>query len=129
LASGLCLVPRSSPVPPPERDAVPSVADGAAAVPKAKNVKLAKGETLTSVAKTAGLTASVLAAANGLANPDTVTEGTDLWIPDVHVIASGETLTAIAKKLGVSVADILACNNIPNPDKIYAGDGLVIPSK
>lgn len=108
------------------------------------------GETLRSIADLYGLTVEVLAANNGIVNPNTVYVGQVLLIsppavsavPDtppaedaaaqsgpllVHIVQPGETLFRIAQRYGVAVADLAAANGITDPTLIYAGQQLIIP--
>lgn len=89
-----------------------------------------RGDTLYSIARRYGTTVNAIAAANNIADPNRIQEGTRLLIPVSSVIyrvQPGDTLTSIAARFGVSVQDIVRANNIANPNLILVGQELVIP--
>ncbi|MEJ7845151.1 MAG: LysM peptidoglycan-binding domain-containing M23 family metallopeptidase [Acidimicrobiales bacterium] len=94
------------------------------------------GETASGIARQYGITASALAAANGLADADRLVAGTVLVIPGrataapaatSHVIARGETLQVIARRYGTSVTALVQANRVTNPNLIVAGRTITIP--
>lgn len=100
------------------------------------------GETLSSIAQRYGVSASALANANGITNPNFIRIGQRLVIPSAggstsaaasgagtYVVRSGDTLAAIAKRLGVSTSALAATNGIANPNRIYVGMVLRIPGR
>ncbi len=102
------------------------------------------GETLASIARQYGVSASALARANGIANPDLIRVGQRLVIPGgssggssggsaprptsrTYTVRAGDTLNAIAQRFGVSAASIAAANGLANPNSIRIGMVLRIP--
>jgi LysM repeat protein len=103
------------------------------------------GETLASIARTYGVSASALARANGISNPDLIWVGQRLAIPGrtggaatggsapkpaarAYTVKAGDTLNAIAQRYGVSAASIAAANGLSNPNNIRVGMVLRIPA-
>ncbi|WP_157085271.1 LysM peptidoglycan-binding domain-containing protein, partial [Sphingomonas adhaesiva] len=87
------------------------------------------GETLSQIAKAAGTDWQTLARINGLPDPDRLSVGQRIELPDaprVHVVRSGETLSGIARGAGVSVAALAQRNHIANPNMIHPGQRLSI---
>ncbi len=90
-----------------------------------------RGETLGVIAKKYGLTASALAAHNGIANPNRVKVAQKLTIPAktdtiTYTIYKGDTLSTIAKKYRTTAAAIAKANGIKNPNAIQPGQKLKI---
>ncbi len=112
------------------------------------------GDTLFAIALRFGLTASEIAAANNLSNPNLIFVGQRLVIPgdgpvvepaivtesdevedtgptptppEVYVVQPGDTLFTIASRFGLTVTDVALANSIRNPDYLYIGQRLVIP--
>ena len=76
-----------------------------------------RGETLGVIAKKYGLSASALAAHNGIANPNKVKIGRKLIIPAktetlTYTIRKGDTLSTIANKYKTTAAAIAKANEI-----------------
>ena len=96
---------------------------------------VASGDTLYEIAKMFGTTADILAAYNGIADPDVLTVGQIIRLPDsadtdcvrIHIIKSGDTLSALARKYGTTVEALAKANDIADPDKIKAGQVLRLP--
>ncbi|WP_288457126.1 LysM peptidoglycan-binding domain-containing protein [uncultured Sphingomonas sp.] len=87
------------------------------------------GETLSQIAKAAGTDWQTLARINGLPDPDRLSVGQRIELPDaprVHVVRSGETLSGIARDAGVSLAALAQRNDIANPNMIHPGQRLSI---
>ncbi|MDY6812757.1 MAG: LysM peptidoglycan-binding domain-containing protein [Pseudomonadota bacterium] len=87
------------------------------------------GETLFSIAKRHGVSATDLAAMNGL-NPSTpLRTGQDLQIAGTarlqYQVRTGDTLSRIAHRFGVSVTDLRRWNNL-NGDRLTPGQRLVL---
>jgi LysM repeat protein len=92
-----------------------------------------KGETLSSIAASYGLSAGEIARANRLKDADLVRRGQKLVIPVKadrfldHKVSKGESLAGIAKRYSVTTADIRAHNALKNPNHIVPGQTLRIP--
>lgn len=88
------------------------------------------GDTLWGIAQRYGTTVSVLAAANGIANPDLIYPGEVLRIgsadSNTYTVQPGDTLWEIAQQFGTTVSALAAANGIVNPDLIYPGQVLVL---
>ena len=134
-----------------ERPAAPVTrAATPAAKPAAARVHLVtRGQNLTTIARTYGVTVSAIVQANSISNPSRIYAGQRLTIPGaapaapsasraatpaakpaaarVHLVARGQNLTTIARTYGVTVSAIVQANSISNPSRIYAGQRLTIP--
>jgi LysM repeat protein len=95
------------------------------------------GDTLSAIAQRLGVSASALADANGLDDPNRIVAGQVLELPGggggggaggrVHVVRSGETLSSIARRYGVSVSGLASANGLENPNAVRAGARLSVP--
>jgi cell wall-associated NlpC family hydrolase len=96
------------------------------------------GDTLKDIATQYGVDVSTLVSANGLANPDLIYPGDQIYIPGnasfvesmvSYTVQPGDTLREIATAHGVSVTAIInyEANGITNPDVIYPGQDITIP--
>ena len=119
----------------------------AAAAPAARIHVVARGETLSGIARHYGSTVTAIAKANGITRPSLIRAGQRLAIPGqasalatvatapavaapaprVHVVARGETLSGIAKHYGSTVTAIAKANGITRPSLIRVGQRLTIP--
>jgi|GEM_PF-913930 len=126
-----------------------------AAVPAAKAHSVQKGETLSSIASSYGISWKALAEYNSLSNPNQLKVGQELRIPESvgatapakraapvssrpvassikqgasYVIQKGDSLSTIAKRSGLTVNEIKVANNLKS-DSIIAGKKLAIPKK
>lgn len=94
---------------------------------------VAPGENLSLVAMRHGLTAAVIARANGLTNPHFIRVGQRLTIPGAgdesatHRVRSGDTLWDLSRRFGVSAEAIARANGLRNPSHVRIGQVLVIP--
>lgn len=103
------------------------------------------GDTLKDIAARYGTTWQILAAVNGLVNPNRIFAGQRLIIAysvptvpppsqpppgnsGVHIVQAGETLQTIAARYGTTWQAIAAANALSNPNQIFVGQRLVIPS-
>ncbi len=88
------------------------------------------GETLSGIAERAGVPLSVIAAANGLAEPYSVRKGQVLAIPRqrTHTVRSGDTGTALARRYGIPFDLIAVANGLEAPYPIRIGQKLIIPA-
>lgn len=120
------------------------VADPLAVPEVAREYTVRKGDTLTGIARSQGVSLSGLMSANGLTRSSTIYVGQTLLIPESRPAATtataassgperqievkrGDTLSAIAKRHGISVRTLKAMNGLRN-DTIYVGQTLKVPS-
>lgn len=98
------------------------------------------GETLYSIGRLYGVSASAIAVANHLANLNWIRAGQWLCIPRggtvpppgcarYHVVRWGQTLYSIGRMYGVSPWVIASANGIYNINWIYVGQRLFIPCR
>lgn len=102
-----------------------------------------RGETLSQIARSYGVSTAALAQANGISNPNFIYVGQRLTIPGaggasagggaaasggVHVVQRGENLSSIAARYGTTVAALARANGISNPNHIFVGQRLIIAS-
>ncbi len=99
------------------------------------------GDTLEVIAKANGTTVDEIAKINNISNPNKITSGQKLKMPQAWVantsvtpatngqytVKYGDTLSVIAKANGTTVENIVKANNISDPNKIYAGQKINIP--
>jgi soluble lytic murein transglycosylase-like protein len=112
----------------------------AAGTARGATVTVAPGDTLGAIAARHGTTATALASANGIANPDLIAAGARLAVPGdgsgvaapsgggSYRVRSGDTLAAIAARHGTTAAALASANGIANPDLIAAGALLTVPA-
>ena len=118
----------------------PAVAGAAAAVwlagptAHAGSYVVQEGDTLSRIAARFGSSASAIASANHLTNPNLVVAGEALRIPvrlmmtSTHRVAAGETLSSIASRYGTSVSTLARVNHLGDRDLIVSGTTLRVPS-
>ncbi|MEX0326721.1 MAG: LysM peptidoglycan-binding domain-containing protein [Puniceicoccaceae bacterium] len=116
-----------------------------------REVVVARGDTLSSIAARNGTTVKALKALNGLTS-DTIFVGQRLAVPESgsapvytppatsgtrstssssgqsYTVQPGDTPSGIARRFGVSTPELMAANDISDPRKLYVGKTLVIPS-
>lgn len=132
--------------------------EGVAPLPEGGLYVVAKGDSLSKIARTHGTSVEALAEVNNLTS-DIIRVGQKLKIPPPGYVArrrvplkaaaaskpttaavpvsggaayqvqSGDTPGGIAKKFGVKVDDLMRANNISDPRKLRVGQTLVIPGK
>ena len=120
--------------------------------------KVQSGDTLDKIANRYGVSATMLAAYNGIANKNIIRKGQTLKIPSdkaktvtttvtttkktvttkntsapalsgtAYVVKSGDSLGLIAAKHGVKLSALMAANGIKDANKIVTGRKLVIPA-
>ncbi|WBY17490.1 M23 family metallopeptidase [Erythrobacteraceae bacterium WH01K] len=108
------------------------LAGTAAANPRTETVHtVEEGETLGGIANRAGVSASVIAAANGLVEPYDVQKGQKLAIPRqrIYTVKSGDTLGGIANRTGVAAQNIAIANGLDDGNAIRVGQKLIIPAQ
>ncbi|MGI6659917.1 MAG: LysM peptidoglycan-binding domain-containing protein [Dethiobacteraceae bacterium] len=99
---------------------------------------VARGETLTMIAKRYGLSLEQLISANNINNPHLIYAGQVLTVvkddqpqaaetPLRHTLQRGETVWKLAKRYHAQVDEILAVNKITDPTKLEVGRELIIP--
>ena len=108
----------------------------------ARQYRVARGDSLTSVARKFGISVAALAAANGLRADAELLAGVSLAIPSAgaqvaapaaspapvrYRVRSGDTLTSIAQQFGVSVASLRSWNGL-NSSSIRVGQQLTVNS-
>jgi LysM repeat protein len=108
---------------------------------------VARGQTLSQIARMYGTSIAALVQANGLPNANTIYAGQRLRIPTgggssssggassggtsgggMHVVQRGETLSSIAMRYGTTAPAIAAANGLANPNLVYVGQRLRIPA-
>ena len=95
---------------------------------------VARGETLTGIAARYGTSASELARANGISNPNRLMAGTRLQLPTTsppagasYQVRSGDTLGSIASRAGTTIAALVSANGLKNPNLVRVGQVLSLP--
>lgn len=130
---------------------ISSPAAAPAANPAAARIHtIERGQNLTVIARSYGVTIAAIVQANGIANPSRIYAAQRLTIPGpvraaapsapasaapsakpaaarIHTVQRGENLTVIARGYGVTVAAVVQANGITIPSRIYAGQRLAIP--
>ena len=104
----------------------PVVSVGGAA---ASEVVVSPGDTLSGLARSAGVTVDELTEANAIADPDLVIAGSTLRLPTpprTHVVVDGDTLWALARAEGTTVAALKRLNALEGP-RIRVGQRLLLP--
>ena len=88
------------------------------------------GDTLHGIGEKTGVGWEVLARANGLTPPVSLTPGQQLTIPagHYHIVKGGESGIAIARAHGVHWTEIVALNGLADPYVIHTGQRLLLPS-
>ena len=103
---------------------------------------VAQGETLSEIAEVYGIPVTILAEANGIANPDLIITGNTLILAEgavnttagattrvAHRVGAGENLEGIAAAYNTSVVALLATNpEITDPDLLITGQILLLPT-
>lgn len=104
------------------------------------------GETLNDIATRYNTTVEALQQTNRIANPNNLTVGQDIMLPEMggpvsqvtttddniiypvaYIVDVGETLREIAADYGTTWQQLAAYNNLPNPNYIQAGMVIYIP--
>lgn len=107
--------------------------------------RVQSGDTLLDIAGRFGISGDAILEANGLDDPDQLSEGQELIIPtpppsesistptavpqppQIYVIEPGDTLLGIAEKFGVDPDAIVSYNGLADRDSLSPGDELTIP--
>lgn len=132
--------PTPSPTPTPAATPTPT--------PAPQTYTVQPGDTLLAVAERFGLTVEDLQAKNNLPDPNRISVGQKLQLPqpgervqadtaaagggvadDVYVVKAGDTLYAISQELDVTVEDLAELNEITDPSQLFVGRRLLIPER
>jgi LysM repeat protein len=100
--------------------------------PPATNVRVAKGDTLESIAARHGVSLEELRRINKITRPDQLQIGQQLKLPPakgVVQIAAGDTLETIAGRHGTSVAALQKLNPAVKPNQLKVGTWLRLPPR
>ena len=97
---------------------------------KTKTVKVKKGDTVYSIAKSNGIAIRDLILRNGLVAPYKILVGQKLIIPipDYHTVFTGETVFAVSRKYNVDMRTLVELNNLTPPYQLKRGQTLKIPN-
>lgn len=108
--------------------------------PEPERVKVASGDTLSSIARRAGVDPKALASVNGIRNPRSLRAGQVLELPRAggptarapatprtYTVRSGDTLFSIAQRHGVTPAAIADLNGLRDRHKLSIGQRLRLP--
>ena len=98
------------------------------------------GETLSQIAAKYEMTVEQLMAENGINDPNDLSVGQVLTLPDpnaptptptpiLHIVQAGEALSSIATLYDVSMAAIIDANDLAGPTDIQWGQALIIPDE
>jgi murein DD-endopeptidase MepM/ murein hydrolase activator NlpD len=97
-----------------------------------------RGESLSQIAQSYGLSTGQLSSVNNLTNPSNIWVGQRLVIPtdsdglglltvqSIHQVRPGETLRSIANRYGTTIEALQQLNSITNPNVIYVGQQIKI---
>jgi LysM repeat protein len=127
----------------PPADPTPAVV--ASAVPEPapleKVYRVRPGDTLASIARRFGVSATDLAAVNKIRDPNQIQPGQVIELPGgsltatpgdrshagVYTVRRGDNLDAIAAKFGVEIGELIALNGIRNKNQIRVGQTIYVP--
>jgi len=90
------------------------------------------GDTLSAIAVKYGTTYQILAAVNGIGDPNQIWPGQVLKVTgtasqeSTYYVQAGDTLSAIANKFGTTVSSLVSLNHISNPNVIYVGQKIYV---
>ncbi len=95
------------------------------------NYVVRPGDSLSRIAAEHNTTVRSLVSANHINNPDLISVGQELIIPNAgtYLVRPGDTLEGIARTLGVTPAQLAAANGITDPNRIYVGTRLLVESE
>ena len=93
-------------------------------------VKVEKGDTVYSIAKSNGIAIRDLILRNGLVAPYKILVGQKLIIPipDYHTVFTGDTVFAVSRKYNVDMRTLVELNNLKPPYQLKRGQTLKIPN-
>lgn len=90
------------------------------------------GDTLSGIADKFGTTYQVLAAINGIGDPNQIWPGQVLKVTgtasqeSTYYVQAGDTLSSIANKFGTTISNLVSINHISNPNVIYVGQKIYV---
>lgn len=90
------------------------------------------GDTLSGIADKFGTTYQILAAINGIGDPNQIFPGQVLKVTgtasqeSTYYVQAGDTLSSIATKFGTTVSNLVSINHISNPNVIYVGQKIYV---
>ncbi|QIX58942.1 hypothetical protein HCY95_01381 [Limosilactobacillus fermentum] len=90
------------------------------------------GDTLSGIADKFGTTYQILAAINGIGDPNQIWPGQVLKVTgtasqeSTYYVQAGDTLSSIANKFGTTVSNLVSINHISNPNVIYVGQKIYV---
>ena len=106
--------------------------------PASRTYVVQPGDTLLAIAQQFGVSADRLAAANNVADPNSIAIGQSLSVPAgkgsaravrTYTVQPGDTLSGIAQSFGVTVDSLIATNGVGDPSLIQPGSQLTIPGR
>ena len=99
--------------------------------PQPGTVVVVAGESLSDVARRAGVATDDLARENRLLPPYRLTAGQVLRLPGVerYLVQPGDTLSGIASRLDVDMQQVARLNGLAPPYTIYVGQSLIVPGE
>jgi N-acetylmuramoyl-L-alanine amidase len=148
----------AAPAPAPAPTSAPTSAPGPAAPAAGGTHTVARGETLSGIAKRYGTTTRALQDANGISNPNLIRVGLRLTVPgaaapapapapppapaapaeDVvapapetggtYTVVAGDSLSRIARRVGSTTATLASLNGISDPNVLRVGQVLTLPA-
>lgn len=103
------------------------------------NIDVRRGDTLSVLAETYGVTTRELMRLNNISNPNQLYVGRKLRVPvtdkmmvqyeKTYRVRAGDTLSGIALQNKVTVEDLMRVNKLRNPNQLFVGRELKIPVK
>ncbi len=122
----------------PQPSSLTADQQGSASSGKQRTHKVGKGDTLSSISRTYGVTLQFLLSQNSLSNPNNLRVGQILIVGGGggggdfvagerrHIVKKGETLYSIARKYGSSVSRLSKDNRVSRADKLNIGQLLIV---
>ncbi|MBX2998506.1 MAG: LysM peptidoglycan-binding domain-containing protein [Caldilineaceae bacterium] len=121
--------------------AAPAESSSAAPTQSGFYYTVQRGDTLYSIARRYGTTATAIASANGIANINHIRVGQRLTIPGYtvgstpwpvdsthYVVRAGDSLSVLARRFNTTVQAIARANGIADTSHIRVGQRLIIPT-
>lgn len=99
--------------------------------PQVLNYIVKKGDTLSSIASSYGISVDTLVAMNNIKDADNIQVGQKIKLlttdGNLHNVSRGESLWEISRLYDVDVDEIVWANNLEQPEKLNIGQKLIIP--